>query len=77
MAAERKVKIFRNGRNQAVRIPREVELPGDQALSREEDGRLVMEPAPPPSLVALLKQLQPIEADFAPIEDPAPEPVAL
>lgn len=28
MSAERHVKLFKNGRNQAVRIPREFELPG-------------------------------------------------
>lgn len=28
MSLDRHVKLFRNGRNQAVRIPREFELPG-------------------------------------------------
>lgn len=77
MAAERKVKMFKNGRNQAVRIPREFELPGEDAIMRKEGGRLVIEPAPPPSLLALLKTLKPIDEDFAPIPDPAPEPVDL
>ena len=30
----RTVKLFRNGRNQAVRIPRELELPGGEAIIR-------------------------------------------
>jgi len=47
--AERHVKLFRNGRNQAVRIPREFELPGDEAIMRREGRRLVIEPAPPRS----------------------------
>ena len=77
MTAERKVKIFKNGRNQAVRIPKEFELPGEDAVMRKEGERLVIEPAAPQSLIALLKTLRPIEEDFAPIADPAPEPIDL
>lgn len=77
MTAERRVKLFKNGRNQAVRIPREFELPGEEAVMRKEGDRLIIEPAAPQSLIALLKTLEPIEEDFAPIPDPAPEPVEL
>ena len=77
MTTERRVKIFKNGRNQAVRIPREFELPGEDAVMRKEGERLVIEPAAPQSLLALLKTLQPIDEDFAPIDDPTPEPVVL
>jgi antitoxin VapB len=75
VTAERRVKIFKNGRNQAVRIPREFELPGEDAVMRKEGERLVIEPAAPQSLLTLLKTLKPIDEDFAPISDPAPEPV--
>jgi antitoxin VapB len=44
---------------------------------RRENGRLVIEPAAPQSLLALLKTLEPIDEDFPPIPDPAPEPVDL
>jgi antitoxin VapB len=47
MTAERHVKLFKNGRNQAVRIPREFELPGEDATMRKEGDRLIIEPAPP------------------------------
>ncbi len=77
MATERRVKIFRNGRNQAVRIPREFELAGDEAIMRREGDRLIIEPAPPASLLALLATLEPIEEDFAPIPDLPPGPVDL
>ncbi len=40
MKNERSVRLFRNGRNQAVRIPREFELPGDDAVMRKEGERL-------------------------------------
>lgn len=29
--AKRRVRLFKNGSNQALRIPREFELPGDEA----------------------------------------------
>jgi antitoxin VapB len=77
MTAERRVKVFRSGRNQAVRIPREFELPGDQAIMRKEGSRLIIEPAPTEDLLAALAQHQPLEEDFPPIEDKSPEPVVL
>ena len=45
--AERHVRVFKNGRNQAVRIPREFALPGQDAIMRKEGTRLIIEPAPP------------------------------
>ena len=35
MNSERHVSLFRNGRNQAVRIPREFELEGTEAIIRK------------------------------------------
>jgi antitoxin VapB len=69
---ERHVRLFKNGRNQAVRIPREFELPGDEAILRKEGDRLVLEAAPPRRLLQVLAQLAPIEDEFPPIADPAP-----
>ena len=72
---ERHVRVFRNDRNQAVRIPREFELPGEDAIMRKEGTRLVIEPAPPKSLLALLKTLTPLSQDFPLVRDLPPEPV--
>ena len=69
MSTERHVKLFRNGRNQAVLIPREFEMSGDEAILRKEGERLIIEPAPPRSLLALLATLQPIDEAFPPIQD--------
>jgi antitoxin VapB len=77
MVPERRVKLFKNGRNQAVRIPREFELPGDDAIMRKEGEKLIIEPALPQSLLALLATLKPLDEDFPPIPDPAPGPVKL
>ena len=77
MGYERHVKLFRNGRNQAVRIPREFELPGEDAVMRKEGDRLVIEPMRRKSLLALLATLEPIEDVFPEIEDPPAEPFDL
>ena len=57
----RTVKLFTNGRSQAVRIPREFELPGDEAVMRKEGNRLIIEPTQPRDLLAWLATLDPIE----------------
>lgn len=77
MSPERHVKVFRNGRNQAVRIPREFEFRGEEAIMRKEGDRLIIEPAPPKSLLAVLASLAPLREDFPPIPDMAPDRVDL
>jgi len=77
MNAERHVKLFRNGRNQAVRIPREFELAGTDAIMRKEGERLVIEPAPPKSLLAVLASLEALDEEFPEIEELETDPVDL
>ena len=77
MQIERHVKLFKNGRNQAVRIPREFELPGEDAVMRKEGDRLIIEPVPAKSLLALLASLPALDEDFAPIADLPPDDVNL
>ena len=83
MSAQRKVKLFRNGRNQAVRIPREFELPGEEAVMRREGDRLVIELAAPNGpnarLLAVLAALTPLGPDdrFPAISDQPAEVVDL
>jgi antitoxin VapB len=77
MIPERHVKLFKNGRNQAVRIPREFELPGEDAIMRKDGDRLIIESAPLPSLLALLETLTPLDIDFPEIADPVPDPIEL
>jgi antitoxin VapB len=77
MRPERHVKVFKNGRNQAVRIPREFEFSSEEAIMRKEGDRLIIEPAPPKSLLAVLATLTPLRDDFPPIQDLPPDPVAL
>jgi antitoxin VapB len=73
MSTQRRVRLFRNGRNQAVRIPREFEFPGEEAIMHKEGERLIIEPAPPSSLLAVLDSLQPLDETFPEIDDRPPE----
>jgi antitoxin VapB len=77
VSPERHVKLFRNGRNQAVRIPREFELPGKHAIMRKEGDRLIIEPAQPNSLLAVLATLAPLDEEFPPIAELDLAPVEL
>jgi len=72
MSEQRRVRLFRNGRNQAVRIPVEFELPGNEAVLHRDGDRLVIEPLRKRGLVALLKSMKPLNEDFPDIADPAP-----
>jgi antitoxin VapB len=76
----RHVRLFKNGRSQAVRIPREFELPGNEAiLRREKSGRLVLESLSRPKLVDLLSTWTPLDQkDQLPeIEDRPAEPLEI
>jgi antitoxin VapB len=72
MPEQRHVRLFRNGRNQAVRIPVEFELPGDEAIMQRDGDRLVIEPVRKRGLVALLKTMKPLKEGFPEIDDPLP-----
>ncbi len=78
MNEARPVRLFRNGRNQAVRIPREFELPGEDAVIRKEGNSLIIEPAKKKnSLAELLASWEPLDEEFPEIDDPPPDPVDL
>ena len=75
MPEERHVSLFRNGSNQAVRIPREFELAGNEAIMRREGNRLIIEALPVKHpLLALLESMQPLDEDFPDIgQEPIPD----
>ena len=74
--AERRIKLFKSGRNQAVRIPHEFELPGPEIV-RKEGERLIIEPAPAKSLLTVLAGLSTLDAEFPAIKDIRAGPVDL
>ena len=77
MSEERHVRLFRTGRNQALRIPRDLELPGRAATLRKEGSRLIVEPAAGPSLLAVLATLKPLDEELPSIARPPAEPIEL
>jgi antitoxin VapB len=77
MPKQRLVRLFRNGRNQAVRILVEFELPGSEAIMHHDGNRLVIEPVRKRGLVALLKTMKPLQEDFPEIDDLVPTPEKL
>lgn len=72
MHTERHVRLFKNGRNQALRIPREFELPGDEAVIRKEGDRLIVEPVHRRSLLRLLGSWKPLDVDFPDVDEHLP-----
>ncbi len=70
---ERHVRLFRNGRNQALRIPRQFELEGEEALIRKEGDRLIVEPIRKGRLLALPASLEPLEEPFPDVDDDLPQ----
>lgn len=81
MSEKRQVKLFRNGRNQAVRIPREFELPGEDAIMTKEGDRIVIEPAKDQrtlaDMIEWLRTQPPLDEAFPEIDDLAHTPVEL
>jgi len=69
MNIERSVKLFRNGSNQALRIPKEYELEGDEAILHKEGDRLIIEPVRKGKLLTTLASLKPISEDFPDIDE--------
>ena len=67
----------RTARQAIQEIPRDFELPGEDAIIRKDGQRLIIEPAPPRSLLAILATLPSLDEDFPPLEDGPAEPVDL
>lgn len=65
----RHVRVFKNGRNQAIRIPREMELSTSEATIHREGNRLVIEPVERTSLLDMLATWEPLDVDFPELID--------
>lgn len=72
--APRQVRLFRNNRNQAIRIPVEFELPGSEAIISRDGDRLIIEPVRKKGLAALLDSWESLDEEFPEIDDPPPAP---
>ena len=72
MQTIRHVRLFRNGRNQALRIPREFELEGNEATIYKEGDKLIIESTKKKGLLSVLARLKPIEETFPNVDDTLP-----
>lgn len=71
----RRIAVFRNGANQAIRIPREFEIDGTEVTIRREGDSLILTPVRRHRLLDLVHQwesLPPVD-DFPDIDDPPPQ----
>ena len=70
MNTQRHVSLFRNGRNQALRIPREFELDAKEAIIYKDGDRLIIEPVKKQGLLELLSSWGALAEDLPEIDDP-------
>ncbi len=67
---QRRARLFRNGRNQAVRIPRKFELPGQEVVIRKDGDRLILEPVREYNdLAELLASWEPLDEEFPNVDE--------
>ncbi len=70
MHSERHVRLFRNGRNQALRIPRDLELDADEAILSKEGERLIIEPVKRrPDLATLLAGWEALDESLPAVDE--------
>lgn len=76
-STERRASLFRNGRNQAIRIPREFEIAGTEVSIHKEGERLVLTPVRKHCLAQLLASWEPLhespKEDGFEFDDPPPQ----
>lgn len=70
---ERRASLFRNGRNQAVRIPRAFGPEGADVLIRKEGGSLILTPIRKNRLLDLLASRAPLDEGLPEVEDLSPQ----
>lgn len=70
---ERHASLFRNGRNQAVRIPREFEMEGNAVLMRKEGDRLILTPVRKNRLLDLLASWETLDDGLPVVADAPPQ----
>lgn len=80
-AIEQRVRVFRNGRSRAIRIPKDFDFEGDEVTIRKEaDGRLTVMPdrreRSPAEIMDWLRRQPPLATeDFPTIDDSDMKPL--
>ena len=67
-----RIRLFRDGHDQALRIPRSLEFHDEEVIVHREGNRLIVEPVPrhKRDLREILGTLEPLDEDFPEVEDP-------
>ena len=73
IVTERHASLFRNGRNQAVRIPREFEIEGTEVLIRKEGDCLILTRIGKNRLLDLLACWEPLDDGMPDVQDLPPQ----
>ena len=73
MHAERRIAIFHNGSNQAIRIPREFELDSTEVVIRKEGDSLILTPVRRNRLLELVRSWEPLDEEWPETSDPPPQ----
>ncbi len=68
--APRPVRLFRNNRNEAIRVLVEFKLPGNEAINSSDGTHLNIGPVRKTGLAALLDCWATLDEEFPEIEDP-------
>lgn len=69
MQNSRHVSLLTKGQEQVLTIPHEFALSGTEVVLRKEGDRLIVEPIPANSLLALLTTLEDVTDDFPNIDE--------
>jgi antitoxin VapB len=70
MGMVKHAKVFRNGRNRAIRIPVEFDFPGDDVTITKQGRRIIIEPVEPKmDLLEWLKTIEPWDEEFPDIDE--------
>ncbi|EKV27312.1 SpoVT/AbrB domain protein [Caenispirillum salinarum AK4] len=75
MNAQRTLKIIREGGEQRISLPADMQFPGDEVTVTREGDRLVIAPKRRKTLIELFDEWDDLDEDFPDPEDPPPEPV--
>lgn len=68
----KQARLFRNGANQALRIPREFEFDTEEVTLRREGRRLIVEPVTSETLAQVLDSFEPLDFGIDPVNDEPP-----
>jgi antitoxin VapB len=59
-----RVRLYNDGQYQSLHIPKDLELPGDEAIIQKKGKQLIIKPQKKPSLLKTLAGMKKINEDF-------------